>query len=63
MFVKPFYEMDELIEVKSLELECNNEDIHEDIIIINTINNAILAPLIKCNRGKPCKNLNVTLFL
>jgi hypothetical protein len=61
--IKPFYEIDELIEAKSLEPEHNSEDIHEDTIIINTINNTILTPPLKCNKGRLYKNLNVTLFL
>jgi hypothetical protein len=62
-FVKPFYEIDELIEVKSLEPERNNEDVHEDIIVINIIDNVILAPPLKRGRGRLCKNLDITLFL
>jgi hypothetical protein len=61
--IKPFYKTNELIEVKNLELERNGENVHEDTIVINTINNAILAPPPKRSKGRPCKNLDVTLFL
>jgi hypothetical protein len=61
--IKPFYEIDELIETKSLKLERNGEDVHEDIIVIDTINNTILAPPLKRDKGRLCKNLDITLFL
>jgi hypothetical protein len=61
--IKLFYKIDELIETKSLELERNGEDIHEDTIVIDTTNNAIPAPPLKRDKGRLRKNPNVTLFL
>jgi hypothetical protein len=55
--------MDELIEVESLEPEHSGEDIHEDTIVVDTTDNAIPAPPPKRGKGRPCKNLDVTLFL
>jgi hypothetical protein len=61
--VKPFYKIDELIEVKSPKPEYNSKDVYEDIIVVDTTNNAILTPPLKHSKGRPYKNLNITLFL
>ena len=61
--VKPFYETDELIEAETPEPEYNGEDVREDIIVVDTTDNAVPAPPLKCGRGRLRKNPDVTLFL
>ena len=61
--VKPFYETDELIEAETPEPEHSGEDVREDIIVVDTTDNAVLAPPPKRGRGRLRKNPDVTLFL
>ena len=63
IFIKPFYKINKLIEIKTLKLKYNNKDIYKDIIVINIINNAVFTPPLKRNKGRLYKNLNITFFL
>jgi len=61
MSVKPFNVLDVKIKADPLKPERNNQEIDnkEDIIVINT---SPVTPL-KRDKGRPRKNVNVTVFL
>jgi hypothetical protein len=50
----------ELVEAKELELEHDVENESNDIIIVNTFT---LTSALKRSKGRPCKALNITIFL
>jgi hypothetical protein len=59
--VKPFNVLDVEIEADPLKPERNSQEIdsEEDIIVVNTSP----VTLLKRNKGRPRKNVNVTVFL